>query len=254
MPMTSSMSRLREFYNIYHRDSKVQYSIIKSDNFTYRGAIKIIDKLIKNNKSLKILDYGCGVGTLSLYLADKGHFLTGVDISSNAINSAKKNSRAIGLEKNSKFYTLNEWNNLKKSNYYDLIISLEVIEHVENDRYLLKSFNDYLKHNGYLLLSTPTTNAPLYRLGLLQKFDKDVGHLRRYEISNLLAMITDCGFKIISSTKTEGIIRNSFFVSTKLGIFIKFFKGPISNIVSWLDNLTIHLFKESNIHVLASKK
>ena len=70
---------------MYHQKTKAQHKIIDEGNFTYRVILSIINKYLKGTK--KVLDIGCGAGTLDFYLANKGHNVTGIDISEKAIEA-----------------------------------------------------------------------------------------------------------------------------------------------------------------------
>jgi SAM-dependent methyltransferase len=248
------MSILHSFYDSFHKHGSVQYRPISKNNFTYRNVIRSFLESISSQDGLKVLDYGCGVGTLALYVANLGNKVVGIDISTKAINLARKNSLQMDLTKNTNFFTLESWNKLKNSEKFDLAFAIEVIEHVPDDLKLLKSINLSLRKNGILILSTPSQNAPLFRLGLARDFDKSVGHLRRYSIEGLISKIEKSGFKVQKVEKNEGIIRNSLYLFPLLGFSIRFIRGPISDFVSYIDNITIKLFGESNIYIVAIKK
>ena len=62
-----------------------------------------------------------------------------------------------------------------------------------------------------LIITTPSSNAPLYRLGLATEFDKKVGHIRRYTQSELRQKAKAAGYKIVYEQKNEGIVRNFLF-------------------------------------------
>lgn len=83
-------------YELFHSKSKIQTKIVSDKNFTYRNIIYILNKYI--TKSQKILDIGCGVGTISLYLANKGNKVFGIDISKNAITTARESAKHLGLK------------------------------------------------------------------------------------------------------------------------------------------------------------
>ena len=107
--------------------------------------------------------------------------------------------------------------------------------------------------DGYLILSTPSKNAPLFKLGLLYDFDRKVGHLRRYKPLEIINKLEENGFTVERLIKTEGVLRNSLFTINGLGILIKFIKGPIVNIVSLIDNITLKIFGESDLIIIAKK-
>lgn len=55
---------LINFYNNFHKKSVAQNKLISEDNITYRLVISVLNKFA-TRKNMKVLDYGCGEGTLS---------------------------------------------------------------------------------------------------------------------------------------------------------------------------------------------
>ena len=101
--------------------------------------------------SLKILDIGCGGGLVCEPLTRLGANLTGIDASSKNIEVAKIHSKKNNL--NIKY--LNTSPDEKKINEkFDVILNLEVVEHVENIDLYLKSCTDLLKENGVMFVAT----------------------------------------------------------------------------------------------------
>src|SRR3989337_2923542 len=229
-----------KFYDLFHKSSSLQTKLVSEKNFTYRIVFSILNQVLRNKNNLDILDFGCGSGTLSLYFASKVNNVVGIDISPKVIRTAKASASRLDLRKELNFFTLNEGKRKIKGQRFDLILCIEVLEHI--------------KKSGYLILSTPSKNAPLYKIGLTKNFDKRVGHLRRYNLKSLEKVFLRANLKVKDSKKTEGIIRNSLFVIPFLGRFIKFLKGPLSDLFTFLDQLTIPLLGESDIFVVAQKK
>lgn len=245
---------LVDFYDKFHKKIIIQKRVIGVKNFTYREVISILGTILNNRKVFKILDYGCGVGTIDFYLAEKGYSVIGIDISSKAIIDANKSAKKMKLNNRLQFYNLDK--GLKKitNNKFDVVLCIEVIEHVKEDKKLANFLSEKLKKEGILILSTPSKNAPLYKLGLTKEFDQRVGHLRRYTPEGITKIVENSGLKVEMTLKTEGIIRNSLFIFPFLSFLLRFVRGPISDIVTFLDNLTVPLFGESDIFVIARKK
>ena len=112
-------------------------------------------KLNKKNEKpligLKILDIGCGGGLISEPLSRLGASVTGIDASYKNIEVAKVHSKKNGL----KIRYLNTSPEKKQVNEkFDVILNLEVVEHVENLDLFLKSASDLLKKNGIMFIAT----------------------------------------------------------------------------------------------------
>lgn len=249
----SKIDQKKSFYNRYHKQNSVFFKSISDNNFTYFLILKKIKQAFNyfNNRKLSVLDIGCGVGTIGFYIAEKGHTFLGIDISERAISIAKEYKK-ISRSKNT-FFILGDVQSTIIRQKFDMVICTEVIEHLEKDEEMIKRINRLLKRNGILLLSTPSKNAPLFKLGLLRQFDKEVGHLRRYDQDSLTELLNNNGFKVLEFDKTEGILRNSLFTFKLLGQFIRIAKGPLVPFFHYLDRITVKLFGESDLILIAQK-
>lgn len=240
-------------YEKFHKSAVIQKRIIKDNNYTYYEIIQTLKKILDKYEKLKILDYGCGVGTISLYLASRGHNVIGLDVSKNAIKAAKTNAKKLKL-KNVKFFLADKINRNKMKKMFDLVLMIEVIEHVPDDKKVIKEVSSYLKKDGYLILTTPSIEAPLYKLGLLKSFDEKVGHLRRYTQLNLTQLVGNAEIKIIKFSVHESILRNFFYTNSHAGWVLKFIKGPISSLFILIEQPLIKLFGGSNYKLIGIKK
>ena len=236
-------------YDRFHNKTSIQRKVISENNFTYILLLPIINKYLKPNA--KILDIGSGAGTLALYIASKGHDALGIEISQKAVESARESAKILGLN-NISFEVMNFPNQIPDGKF-DMIIFTEVIEHLKNDNKALNKISSLLNENGTLILSTPSVNAPLHRLGLTKSFDKKVGHLRRYSIDELKRKCEENELEVVEAKKIEGTIRNFLFTNEIAGKLVRFIKFYISDIVTFADNLTVPLFGESNIIIVAKK-
>jgi 2-polyprenyl-3-methyl-5-hydroxy-6-metoxy-1,4-benzoquinol methylase len=245
------MKSFKNFYNKFHKYSAVQYKLISENNFTYQTIIKIFNKYIKQNDT--VLDIGCGVGVLSLYYGNKCKLVTGIDISNKVITLAIKSAKILYLDNSVKFKTLNFPDDYLKDTF-DKIIFSEVLEHIFNESKALIAISKMLKHDGKLIITVPSTNSPLYKMGLSKKFDEEVGHLRRYSANDLIDKLEENGFKIHKIYKTSGLIRNIMYNSKQFDLLIRLMKGYIGIFINYLDSLTINVFGESQIIAIATKK
>lgn len=241
----------KEIYEKYHSDRLLQQRIIARNNFTYQSLTPLLDEYCYSGK--KVLDVGCGVGTLDFYLASRNNRVVGIDISTKAVDMARKNAVFLGVSKNTRFYRLVFPQRFPKGKF-DVVIISEVIEHMPDDVLSLERIWRLLKTGGILILTTPSVRAPLYRLGLLNDFDRKVGHLRRYDVNELINSIRLRKFKIVRVKRVEGILRNFLFTNDEAGKLIRFIKGPLSDLFTFIDNLTIPVFGYSNIQIVAKKR
>jgi len=102
----------------------------------------------------KVLDIACGTGFGSVYIAEQApSFLYAADVSTEAIKSTKGK-----LQKSSTHWEcgIQDGTNLQfEDNSFDVIISIETVEHIENDEKFVRELHRVLRPNGTLILSTP---------------------------------------------------------------------------------------------------
>ena len=112
----------------------------------------------KNYKNdANILDAGSGFGQYSYFLSkqSKNWNILGVDVKKEQIDDCNKFFSKIGKSEHVRFEFADLTKFLKKSEY-DLILSVDVMEHILEDVQVFKNFHQSLKENGVLLISTPS--------------------------------------------------------------------------------------------------
>ena len=112
-------------------------------------------KIDKNKKlpleGLKILDIGCGGGLISEPMTRLGAEVTGIDASEKNINIAKTHAKKNKLKID---YINNSPEKFNKEKKFDIILNLEVVEHVEDVNLYLSSCFNLLKENGIMFTAT----------------------------------------------------------------------------------------------------
>ncbi len=243
---------MKSLYENYHKKSKSQHKIISDNNFTYINILPPLNKCL-TKKTIRILDIGCGSGTISLYLANKGYKVRGIDISKKAIQACKDSAKNLNIE-NVEF-EMCEFPKEIPTGKYDLVFFSEVIEHLPNDGLALREIHKLLNPGGILFLSTPSKNAPLYRLGYAKKFDKEVGHLRRYTSEEIEKKLKKTNYLIVNVYKTESILRNFLFLNHTAGSLIRIInKLHLGGFVTIVDAFCCFLTGESQIIIIATRK
>ena len=116
----------------------------------------IINNFKLKNKSkplsgIKILDIGCGGGLLSEPMSRMGANVTGIDASDKNIKIAKLHSKKNKLKIN---YLCSSPEKLKITKKFDVILNMEIVEHVEDIDFFLKSCSKVLKKNGLIFVAT----------------------------------------------------------------------------------------------------
>jgi len=117
--------------------------------------IKIHFKLKKDKSNylegLNILDIGCGGGLICEPMARLGANVTGIDASEKNISIAKLHSKKNSLKIN---YLNASPENLEHVEKFDIILNLEIVEHVDNVNLYIKSCYKLLKKNGLMFTAT----------------------------------------------------------------------------------------------------
>ena len=102
-------------------------------------------------KNLEILDIGCGGGLISEPMARLGGNVTGIDAAEKNIKIASLHSKKENLKIN---YLNKSPEQLPKKEKFDIILNLEVVEHVDNLDLYLRSCYGLLKKNGIMFTAT----------------------------------------------------------------------------------------------------
>ena len=115
-------------------------------------------------RELKILDIGCGGGLLCEPLNRLGATITGIDPSSDTIEVAKLHSKEMNLDIE---YIRCATENLNLINEFDVILNMEVIEHVSNANLFIKNCSKLVKNNGIMFVATINKNLKSYIFAIL---------------------------------------------------------------------------------------
>ena len=242
----------QSFYDGWHISRKLQKSVIKENNFTYRFILSAIGRF---GRGKDFLDVGCGVGTVDFFLATKGKHIAGIDISKNAIKVASENARLFRLDNKLSFRVMNFPKEAPKLTY-DFIICSEVLEHIPNESVAIAKIYKLLRKKGRVFITAPSKNSLLFILGLAKKHDQRAGHLRRYSVVGLTNLLRKNGFRIIYTDKREGILREALFICSFGSWVVKAANrfSLISETVRFLDNLLLNIFGGSQIFIVGEKE
>ena len=113
---------------------------------------------------IKILDIGCGGGLLSEPMSRLGAEVTGIDASSKNISIAKIHAKKNNLKIK---YICTSPEKLKSSKKFDVILNMEIIEHVENVNFFLKSCSKHLRRNGLMFVATLNKTLKSYVFAII---------------------------------------------------------------------------------------
>ena len=170
------------------------------------GRKNVYDKVLElmpEDKSVRILDAGCGVGEGSKRLLAKGY--------KNVTALDKNNKLKIDVP----FIKVNLNKDITIKRKFDVIICQELIEHLENPRHLLRELKKILSDKGIIILTTPNLfcwKARIYyplrgRIWAFRKVD--------YEVSGHITPVTRYDFQRICSEENLKILRITYNNSEK---------------------------------------
>jgi len=243
--------KTNSLYEEYHSKDSLQKKIISKNNFTYRNILEKTEPYVPLSRN--VLDVGSATGTVSFYFGAMGMDVDGIELSKNAVLVANKNKQLLGLKKVHFYRTPIEKHNTAKR--YDLVLCFEVLEHLQDDLFTLKKIAKLMKVNSHLILTVPSANAPLHRLGLLRKFDRNVGHLRRYTIVSLMNIIKRSGLIVERKYKTEGLFRSILFTNKIVNMLVKLTRFKfINDLFTYIDRCLLVLFSESQLIFVCKRR
>ena len=130
-----------------HKFNPIRIKYIK-ENIIEQFKIRNKDKPLSG---INILDIGCGGGLLSEPMCRLGANITGIDASIKNIKIAKLHAKKNGLKIN---YICSSPEKLKITKKFDVILNMEIVEHVEDISFFLKSCSKLLKKNGLMFVAT----------------------------------------------------------------------------------------------------
>lgn len=135
-------------------------------------------------KTIKILDVGCAGGALLLDLEKEGFTsVYGLDFSKEAIETCK--SRGL---KN--VFVMDGHKPEFPDESFDIIISSDSLEHLENDTLALSSWFKILKSGGKIIVFVPAF------MSLWSEHDEVNHHFRRYQLNELVEKVSSAGFRV----------------------------------------------------------
>jgi len=148
----------------------------------------VMQYIEKTERRKKVLDFGCGSGVMLPFLAERAESVQAVDLE---LEPLRRLDGHISFAKNIRF--LNTHTGIEEGSL-DLIIALDVLEHVHNLKVIFSELTSLLKPNGEIIISGPTENV-FYKLGRFFAGPTYSGHYHvrniydiRQEAENLLTI------------------------------------------------------------------
>ena len=209
----------------------------------------------ENSGKREILDAGSGFGQYSFYMARKhaDWNILGVDVKQDQIDNCNEFFNKIGL--NNATFQFGDLTKYQKAESFDLVLSVDVMEHILEDVEVFKNFHASLKNEGMVLISTPSDQG-----GSDVHEDSDesfIGeHVRDgYNIDEIKEKLKTAGFSKVKARYTYGAPgKVSWRLSMKYPIkmlnsskaffillpFYYLLTYPICYILNWIDTHSGH--------------
>jgi len=143
-----------------HKFNPIRIKYIK-DNIINNFKLNLTNKPLKK---INILDIGCGGGLLSEPMCRLGASVTGIDASKKNIEIAKLHSKTNKLKIN---YMCASPEKLKTKIKFDVILNMEIIEHVEDIDLFIKESSNLLKKNGLMFIATINKTLKSYLFAIV---------------------------------------------------------------------------------------
>lgn len=188
-----------ELNNLSDHESKQKkwfekhYSKYSKENYKLeRWRLSVLKRIFSNLGSERInkyLDVGCGATGYTVIEAAKQNKLisVGIDISVEAMIRAKNFAEQQKVGDRTAFIVCSAEKLPFKDNIFDLVSAVSVLEHMENDRSVVKNINHILKKNGLFYILVPNSNKNIWPFlwPIMFYNDKVLGHKRHYSIESL---------------------------------------------------------------------
>ena len=186
-----------------HISGDYQARALKSDRaaqrFWHEAKFRLIERVAMPGQHDRVLDAGCGSGTISHFLSSYAGDVTGIDSNASAISYARDTFKAPNLQ-----FRVGQFDDLKGDKQFNRIYCIEVIEHLYEHQVaeVLRLFHEVSNPAAQLFLTTPNYRSAwpliewlLDRYSLVAKLD-EAQHVTRFTKGKLSAMCQRAGWNV----------------------------------------------------------
>lgn len=244
--------------------AKIYYALFGHDHMGYRvRAFHFKKMLARSDNPRYILDAGCGEGCYTFYLArqfPKARVI-GIDINTKLLTNAESIRRRLGEVGRRISFVEGDLTSHCFDIKFDLIVCIDVLEHIIEDERALKNMRNYLSKRGKLLLHVPQRHQ------LNQYFFKDFAaqgivrdHVRdEYTEREILYKVDCVGFKVDEIRYTFGslgsVARELSYQVEKVAIgrpLAKALLAPLQIMLAYGDSIVTNSKRHQGFFFLAS--
>jgi len=227
-----------EYEKMYHQEES---------SWWFCGRQAIVEAMLEKytpfgdgQEKLIILDIGCGTGKILRNFEDRGHTIVGLDFSDLALEFTSERGGAFLVRGDAQSLPFDE-------SCFDLIVALDIMEHVPDDSAMATEMLRVLKPDGHAILNVPAHPR------LWGEHDVALHHFRRYTKASLRTVLGDAGFEFTRFTYSICFVYPVAFAFRILSKFRKKAqnaepKSHMFKIPSWINSwLKIVLRVESRL-------
>jgi SAM-dependent methyltransferase len=174
---------------------ELQTHELEERHWWYRGRRRVLARVLDQLElpvGARILDAGCGSGRNMIELARYGE-VTGIELSEASVAAARR--RSVGEILHGSVDALPF-----PDDHFDLVVSLDVLEHLDDDRSALREMRRVTRPGGQLLVTVPAYQW------LWSSHDDVNHHRRRYTRAALLSVAHDAGWHATRTTHFNSLL------------------------------------------------
>jgi ubiquinone/menaquinone biosynthesis C-methylase UbiE len=196
-----------------------KFDEVEKIHWWWEGRRELLKVLMRPNQSNKILDIGCGTGETLTFLEQTfpGSSVYGVDNYQLAVNFTKKRGHK-------KIYKASAYKLPFRNNSFDIVLFLDVLEHLKDDWGAIKEAKRVLKPGGKIIITSPALSF------IWSNHDTAQGHQRRYTRHQISQLAAENNLKITF------ISYFNFFLCFPIIAVRLISKNPIFKFMSDYDN------------------
>jgi len=162
----------------YMASREVRFHPISRRSYSY------VETILKQRApGMRTLDYCCGLGDNSLFLAKNGAIVDGIDISDVSVEKSEQRARIESVTENTTFHVMDAENLTFQDDTFDVAVAHGCLHHLDYEK-AMQQLSRVIKHDGFVICTEAVRYNPI-----IHRYRKLTPHLRtEWEVDNLLGM------------------------------------------------------------------